>query len=117
MRQRNVQLVGDAAAEPLLHEVDILLHNLDFFSKHGEPHLQSAQIEISAGYVGNERNQHHIARRNRRLDVVLRRLDRAPVFAEHVDFPGGFKADKIVDLAHARPILGGDQGLRRAPAA
>ena len=115
--QRDVQLIGDAAAKSLLHEVGILLHNLDLFSKHREPHLHSAQIEIAAGYIGDERNQHHVARRNCGFHVVLRGLDGTPVFAEHVDFPGGVEPDEIVDLADARPVLGGDQSLARAPAA
>lgn len=114
--QRNVELVGDAAAVALLHEVDIFARHLDILAQHGKLHLQRAQIEIGPHDVGNERNQHDIAGGNRRVHVVLCRFDAAPKLAENIELPGCIEADEVDDLRDASSVLGGDESLRSAAA-
>ena len=75
-----------------------------------------AHIEIGAGHVGDERNQHDVAGGERRVDVVLRRLDRAPALAENVDLPAGIEADDVDDLRDAGAVLGRDERRRGAAA-
>jgi hypothetical protein len=116
LRQRDVQLVGDAAIVALLDEVDVFLRHLDILAQHRELHLQRAQIEIGAGHVGDERYQHHVAGGDGGVDVVMRGLDGAAEFAENVDFPPGIEANDICDSRKARAVLGGDEGLRHAAA-
>ena len=115
-RQRHVELVGDAAIEALLDEIHVLLGDLDVLAHHRELHLQRAQVEIGAGDVGDDRNQHHVAGGNRRLHVVLRRLDRAAELAENIDLPSGVEADNVGDLRYADAVLGGNERLRGAAA-
>ena len=111
-RQGDVELVGDAAIVALLDEVDIFLRHLDVLAQHHELHLQRAQIEIGAGHVGDQRNQHHVAGGDGGVDVILRRFDRAAEPAENVDLPGGIETDDVDDLRHA----GAGSRRRRASA-
>ena len=95
---------------------DVLLGDLDVLAHHRELHLQRAQIEIGAGDVGDDRDQHHVAGGDRRLHVVPRRLDRAPELAENVDLPSGVEADNVDDLRYADAGLGGYERRRGAAA-
>ena len=87
-----------------------------FLRKHRKLHLERAQIEVSANDIGDERYQHDIAGGDCRVDIVLRRLDRAPVLAENIELPGGVEAGEIDDLRHAGTGFGGDESLRGAAA-
>jgi hypothetical protein len=42
LRQGDVELVGDAAVEALLNEVDVFLRHLDVLAQNRELHLQCA---------------------------------------------------------------------------
>ncbi len=116
LRQRNVEFVGDATAIALLNEVDVFLRNFDVFAQHRKLHLQCAQIEIGAGHVGDERDEHHVARGDCGIHVILRRFEGAAEFAEHVDLPGRVEAGDVVDLRHAGAVLGRHQRLRSTAA-
>ena len=76
--------------------------------------MQRPQIEIGAGHVGDQRNQHGVARGDGGVDVVLSRLDGTAEFAENVDLPGRIEPDEIDDLRQARTVLGGNKRLRGA---
>jgi hypothetical protein len=69
--------------------------------------LQRAQIEIGARHVGNQSNQHDITGGYCRVNIVLRRLDCATIFAENVDLPGCIEADEIDYLPDASGVFGG----------
>ena len=116
LRQCDVQLIGDAAIEALLHEIDVMLSDLDALAQDRELHLQGAHLEVGAGHVGDERDQHDVAGGERGLHVVMRRLDLAPQLAEEIELPSGVEADEVVDLREAGPVLGGDQCRRGAAA-
>ena len=97
-RQGDVELVGDTAIVALLDEVEIFLRHLDVLAQDRELHLQRAQIEIGAGHVGDQRNEHDVARGDGGVDVILRRFDRAAEPAENVELPGGIEPDDVDDL-------------------
>ena len=86
-RERDIELVGDAALVALAHDVERLLQHANGGVQHGRTHLQAAQIDVRPGDVGDDGDQHAVAGRRRRLGIVARGFDLAAVFAEDIEFP------------------------------
>ena len=94
----------------------IFARHLDILAQHRKLHLERTQIEVSANDVGDERYQHDIAGGDCRIDIVLRRLDAAPVLAENIELPACIEAGKIDHLRDAGSIFRRDESLRSAAA-
>ena len=95
-RQRHVQLVGDAALVADVHDAQRFAQYGDRLVQYRGAHLQSAQVDVSTRHVGDDRQQHHVARCDRRLGVVARRFDLAPVLAEDIELPDRIEAADLL---------------------
>src|SRR3569833_324285 len=67
----------------------------------GGTHLETAEVDICAGHIGNDCYEHRVALRSRCLGVGASGLHLTAVFSEQVDLPDGIKSAKLVDVLQA----------------
>ena len=96
--ERHIQLVDDAALIADGLEAKRLAQNAGGLPQDTGLDLKSAQIDVGTHYVGDDRRDHTVACRGRRLSVVFRRFDFPAELAEQIELPHRVETLERIDL-------------------
>ena len=91
----HVEVASQAIGEPVAGEGESVLLGFDVFVGDVQAALKAAQVDVIAGDLAEQCEQHIAAAEFGSGDFGLAGLDRAACPAEHVDFPGGIESRLI----------------------
>ena len=109
----HVQPAHEPGVEPLLRELGRVLLRLQVAAGDGSALLEGAQVDVVHGHLGGQRDQHVLARLDRRLHVRIGGLDAAAGAAEDVQLPRRVEAglphvaDGPLDAARGAAVRAG----------